>query len=185
MLNICLITYFEITSSSFLFQVCWNLHEKKWFTIINAENQYAGLWLTLLEEMNLWKWSYIWFFGFFFWSSSTIWCSIFAVFKSFYKLLKIWSHIWYFPSQTALVNILLISLLGFLRRGRKNILKAEECSGLEGEQWLANIFHFNSCSRSLTSLCVFFVSVHLLFRQLPEYMFIAHRRENPPNKMWH
>lgn len=99
-------------------------------------------------------------FGFFFsdHQALAIWCSIFVVFKSFYKLLRIWSYIWYFPSQTALVNILFISLLGFLRRGWKSILKAEECSGLEGEQWLANIFHFNSCSRSLTSLCevVFF-----------------------------
>lgn len=66
--------------------------------------------------------------------SLTIWCSIFVVFKSFYKLPKIWSHAWYFSPQTALVNTLFISLLGFLRRERKNILKAEECSGLEGEQ---------------------------------------------------
>lgn len=115
-----------------------------------------------------------------------IWCSIFVVFRSLYKLIKIWSHAWYFPIQIVSVNILFISMLGFLRRGRKNILKAEEFSGLEGEQWLANIFHFNSCSRSLTSLCIFFfISIHLLFRQLPEYMFIAHRRENSPSKMWH
>lgn len=46
-------------------------------------------------------------------------CLIFVVFKSFYRLLKIWPYAWYLPVQAVWLNILFISLLGFLRRERK------------------------------------------------------------------
>lgn len=117
--------------------------------------------------------------------SLSIWCLIFVVFNSFYRLLKIWPHAWYLPIQAVWLNILFISLLGFFKEREKSSLKAEECLGLEDEQWFANTSHFDTCSRSLTSLCVSVISIHLLFRQLPEYMFICTQKRKPSHKMWH
>lgn len=118
LLNICLITNFEITSSNLVFWIFWNLHDRKWFIVITTERQCANLWLTLLEERNPEDKVTS---GDFFTKhpSLSIWCVISVVFKPFfYRVLKIWSRVLYLPIQTMLLNILLFFLV-FLRRGKK------------------------------------------------------------------